>query len=54
MGQPFHRPQRTQEPDDVLKLTGQGPLTVQDFVRNNAATFTASAKVAHVSADARG
>ena len=32
--------------DDVLTLTGQGPLTMQDFVRNNAATFTASAKAA--------
>jgi hypothetical protein len=30
--------------DDVLTLTGQGPLHVQDFVRKNAATFTASAK----------
>ena len=39
--------------DDVLILTGHGPLSVQDFVRNNAATFTASAKVARVSADAR-
>jgi uncharacterized protein YbjT (DUF2867 family) len=39
--------------DDVVKLTGQGPLSVQDFVRKNAATFTASAKVARVSADAR-
>jgi len=27
--------------DDVLTLTGQGPLTVQDFVKKNAATFTA-------------
>jgi len=32
--------------DDVLTLTGQGPLSVQEFVRKNAATFTASAKVA--------
>ena len=32
--------------DDVLTLTGQGPLSVQDFVRKNAGTFTASAKVA--------
>jgi len=31
--------------DDVLTLTGQRPLTVQEFVRKNAATFTASAKV---------
>jgi uncharacterized protein YbjT (DUF2867 family) len=30
--------------DDVRTLTGQGPLSVQDFVRTNAATFTASAK----------
>ena len=30
--------------DDVLTLTGQGPLSVQEFVRKNAATFTASAK----------
>jgi hypothetical protein len=29
----------------VLTLTGQGPLSVQEFVRKNAATFTASAKV---------
>jgi hypothetical protein len=26
--------------DDVLTLTGQAPLTVQEFVRRNAATFT--------------
>jgi hypothetical protein len=32
--------------DDVRTLTGQGPLSVQDFVRMNAATFTASAKAA--------
>jgi hypothetical protein len=31
---------------DVLTLTGQGPLSVQEFVRKNAATFTASAKEA--------
>ena len=30
--------------DDVLTLTGQRPLSVQEFVRRNAATFTASAK----------
>ncbi len=30
--------------DDVLALTGQSPLSVQEFVRTNAATFTASAK----------
>jgi len=29
--------------DDVLTVTGQAPLTVQEFVRKNAATFTASA-----------
>jgi PAS domain S-box-containing protein len=34
--------------DDVLTLTGQVPLSVQDFVRKNAATFTASAKEATV------
>ena len=32
--------------DDVRTLTGQGPLSVQEFVRTNAATFTASAKEA--------
>jgi uncharacterized protein YbjT (DUF2867 family) len=30
--------------DDVLTLTGQAPLSVQDFVRKSAATFTASSK----------
>jgi hypothetical protein len=30
----------------VRTLTGQGPLSVQEFVRKNAATFTASAKAA--------
>ena len=30
--------------DDVLKLTGQEPLSVQEFVRKNAVTFTGSAK----------
>jgi uncharacterized protein YbjT (DUF2867 family) len=39
--------------DDVLTLTGQGPLSVQEFVRKNAPTFTAPAKVARVSADVR-
>ena len=34
--------------DDVLTLTGQGPLSVQEFVRKNAATFTASAKEARM------
>jgi uncharacterized protein YbjT (DUF2867 family) len=32
--------------DDVRTLTGQGPLSVQDFVRKNAAAFTASVKAA--------
>jgi uncharacterized protein YbjT (DUF2867 family) len=32
--------------NDVRTLTGQEPLSVQDFVRNNMATFTASAKEA--------
>ena len=32
--------------DDVLKLTGQEPLSVEEMVRRNAATFTASAKAA--------
>lgn len=32
--------------DDVSRLTGQGPLSVQEFVRNNAAAFTVSAKAA--------
>ncbi len=32
--------------DDVLTLTGKGPLSVQEFVRKNAAAFTASAKEA--------
>lgn len=30
--------------DDVRRLTGQGPLSVQEFVRKNAAAFTAAAK----------
>ena len=30
--------------DDVFTLTGKGPLSVQGFVRQNVATFTASAK----------
>ncbi len=30
--------------NDVLTLTGHGPLSVQEFVRKNAATFTASAE----------
>jgi hypothetical protein len=32
--------------DDVLTLTGQGPLSMQEFVGKNAAIFTASAKAA--------
>jgi hypothetical protein len=32
--------------DDVRALTGHEPLRVQDIVRKNAATFTASAKIA--------
>ena len=32
--------------DDVCTLTGQEPLTVQEFVRKNAPTFTPSAKAA--------
>jgi uncharacterized protein YbjT (DUF2867 family) len=32
--------------DDVLTLTGQRPISVQEFVRMNAATFTARTKVA--------
>ena len=32
--------------DEVLMLTGQRPLSVQEFVRNNAAVFTTSARAA--------
>ena len=32
--------------DDVLTLTGRGPLSMQEFVRSNAKTFIESAKVA--------
>jgi hypothetical protein len=32
--------------NDVLTLTGQAPIRVQEFVRKNAATFTARAHVA--------
>jgi len=32
--------------DEVLLLMGQRPLSVQEFVRKNAATFTESAKAA--------
>jgi hypothetical protein len=31
---------------DVLTLTGQKPLSVQEFVRKHAAVFTAAAKAA--------
>ncbi|HET6975858.1 MAG TPA: hypothetical protein VFI24_06020 [Pyrinomonadaceae bacterium] len=40
--------------DDVLTLTGQAPLSVQEFVRKNAATFAAPANVTPLSADAGG
>ena len=30
--------------DDVVTLTGQRPLSMQEFVRKNAAAFTAAAK----------
>jgi hypothetical protein len=32
--------------EDVLTLTGHGPLSMQDFVRKNAAAFTAVGKEA--------
>jgi len=32
--------------DDVLTITGKGPLSVQEFVRKNAVTFIALAKEA--------
>ena len=32
--------------DEVLRLTGQGPLSLREFVRKNAAIFTAPAKEA--------
>jgi uncharacterized protein YbjT (DUF2867 family) len=34
--------------DDVRTLTGQGPLSVQEFVRKNVGAFTAAAKAAGV------
>ena len=34
--------------DDVRTLTGQGPLSVQEFVRKNAGVFTTAAKAAGV------
>ena len=42
----LHRAGGYRMSDDVLTLTGQGPPSVQEFVRKNAATFTASAKAA--------
>ena len=43
----LHRAGRfDQMSDDVRLLTGQGPLSLQEFVRRNAATFTAPAKQA--------
>jgi hypothetical protein len=30
--------------DDVLMLTGQGPMSLQEFVRKNAAAFSPPAK----------
>src|ERR1700736_6609419 len=38
--------------DDVRTLTGQGPLSVQEFVRKNAGAFTATAKAAGVNTKA--
>jgi uncharacterized protein YbjT (DUF2867 family) len=38
--------------DDVFALTGRKPLSVQEFVRKNAASFTASAREDRVFADA--
>ena len=32
--------------DDVLTITGQAPMSVQEFIKNNAAAFSASAKAA--------
>jgi hypothetical protein len=32
--------------DDVLTLTGKGPMRLQEFVRKNATTFSTSAKEA--------
>jgi len=32
--------------DDVFALTGQKPLRIEEFVRDNVATFTDSAKAA--------
>ena len=38
--------------DDVRTLTGQEPLSMQDFVRKNAATFIVPAKAARAARDA--
>jgi uncharacterized protein YbjT (DUF2867 family) len=38
--------------DDVRTVTGREPLSVQDFVRKNAAAFTVSAKAAGAARDA--
>jgi hypothetical protein len=35
--------------EDVLTLTGQQPLSMQEFVRNNAATFAARTTVGVIS-----
>jgi hypothetical protein len=40
--------------DDVLTLTGQRPLSVQEFVRNNATAFTAPAKAHENASRAQG
>jgi hypothetical protein len=32
--------------EDVFTLTGRAPMSVQEFVRRNAAAFTARAQVA--------
>ena len=37
--------------DDVQTLTGQGPLSLQNFVRRNAAIFTPAAKEVRASGD---
>lgn len=43
----LHRARRNDRmSDDVLTLTGQEPLNVQEFVRKSAATFTPSAEAA--------
>jgi uncharacterized protein YbjT (DUF2867 family) len=43
----LHRAERYDRmSDDVLTLTGQGPMSLQEFVRKNATTFSTSAKAA--------